>query len=100
MVDRIKANKGVDADVALRDKLKVYASEISSSVKLFQHAICIYMYSMWTIFKSNGTYFLIHCMWWLTTQIAYDKIFKLELLHMYTIHTTSTLYNVMEIVIY
>ena len=27
MVKRIEANKGVDADVALRDKLKVYASE-------------------------------------------------------------------------
>ena len=36
MVTRIQANKGVDADVALRDKLKVYAaeSEKESSIKL------------------------------------------------------------------
>ena len=34
MVTRIQANKGVDADVALRDKLKVYAAEKESSIKL------------------------------------------------------------------
>ena len=34
MVTRIRANKGVDADVALRDKLKVYAAEKESSIKL------------------------------------------------------------------
>ena len=27
LLDRIRMNKGVDVDVALRDKLKVYASE-------------------------------------------------------------------------
>lgn len=37
MVDRIKSNKGVDADVALRDKLKVYASEVTSSVRFNHH---------------------------------------------------------------
>ena len=34
MVTRIQANKGVDADVALRDKLKVYAAEKESCIKL------------------------------------------------------------------
>ncbi len=34
VLDRIKSDKGVDADVALRDKLKVYASQTKSSVKL------------------------------------------------------------------
>ena len=34
MVSRIQANKGVDADVALRDKLNVYASEKESSIQL------------------------------------------------------------------
>ena len=33
MVKRIEINKGVDADVALRDKLKVYASEKESCIK-------------------------------------------------------------------
>ena len=34
MVTRIQANKGVDADVALRDKLKVYAAEKEACIKL------------------------------------------------------------------
>ena len=34
MVTRIQANKGVDADVALRDKLKVYAAKKESSIEL------------------------------------------------------------------
>ena len=34
MVKRIESNKGVDADVALRDKLKVYASEKESCIRL------------------------------------------------------------------
>ena len=32
VVYRIKSNKGVDVDVALRDRLKVYASEAKSSL--------------------------------------------------------------------
>ena len=34
ILDRIAMNKGVDANVALRDKLKVYAAEKDSYVKL------------------------------------------------------------------
>lgn len=34
VVNRIESNKGVDADVALRDKLKVYASEKESCIRL------------------------------------------------------------------
>ena len=34
MVSRIQTNKGVDADVPLRDKLKVYASEKESRIQL------------------------------------------------------------------
>ena len=34
MVTRIQENKGVDADVALRDKLKVYAAEKESCIQL------------------------------------------------------------------
>ena len=34
MVTRIQANKVVEADVALRDKLKVYAAEKESCIKL------------------------------------------------------------------
>ena len=33
VVNRIESNKGVDADVALRDKLKVYASEKESCIR-------------------------------------------------------------------
>ena len=34
VVNRIESNKGVDADVALRDKLKVYASKKESCIRL------------------------------------------------------------------
>ena len=34
MMDRITQNKGVDADISLRDKLKVYAVEKQSCIKL------------------------------------------------------------------
>ena len=34
MVSRIESNKGVDAHVALRDKLKVYASEKGACIQL------------------------------------------------------------------
>ena len=41
MVSRIESNKGVDADIALRDKLKVYASEKGACIKLQENSVML-----------------------------------------------------------